>query len=205
MSNKEQSLINIQAQIKSLLGVDVDLKFEDEEIDYTFGTAIRFDCDSYSPEVARYYGREIKLDEQKLLEAYAITYGRVPANANKVSFSEEETNYTFLPEVEGIIELTPDFWYRQESQRKGVRVDNIPGQFAWISVNSASAYLFKPNSNVKIKITKELVWGCQHEDDWEFYSSWTEDRSIDPNYYEKVGDTGEYYAKQQEVWKAEIM
>lgn len=203
MSNQEQSLINIQAQVKSLLGVEVKLKFEREKIDYTYGTAIRFDSDSYSPEICRFDGRVIEsVDQKDLLNAYAMAYGSIPADV--VSYKGDITNITFLYEKEGELELFPDIWYEQESKRKGLQVE-ISGQYTWVNVNSATAYFFKPDKKVKIKISKELVWGYYTEDDWNFYSDWIEDRDIDHNFSEWVSDTEYHCAKQREIWKAEIV
>lgn len=44
----------------------------------------------------------------------------------------------------------------------------------------------------------------QHDNDWEFYSSWSEDREIDPDYNVVVGND-HYYAKQNLVWKTEVI
>jgi hypothetical protein len=202
-SNQTLTLSNIQAQSKDLLGVWVQLKFDDEDIDYYFGTAVVFNHGGYSPEIVRFYGEEIEeVDEQDLVKAYAIAFGSI--SAKLISFNDEEdTTYTFLSEVEGVIELKPDTWYEQASQRKGVKVD-IPGMFDLVSVNGASAWFFKPNQKAKIKVSKELVWGVQSDDDWDCFSSWQRDDKIDPNYSETV-DTTNHYAKQSLIWKAEII
>lgn len=201
-SNQTLTLSNIEAQIRNLLGVWVKVKFEDEEIDSMFGISIRFDNGKYSPEITRFYWDEIEeVDEQELVSAYAIAFNSIPAKF--LSSSGEETTYTFLPEVEGVTDLNLDTWYKQPESRKGVLVET-DGEFDLVSVNRASSWFFKPNSNVKVKVSKELVWGCQTDDDWNFYSSFCQDEEIDQEYSE-WNDTVHHYAKQQELWKAEIV
>lgn len=201
-SNQTLTLTNIEAQVRDLLGVWVKVKFEDEDIDYSFGTAVLFDNGKYSPEICRFYGSEIEeVDEQDLVNSYAIAFGSVPA---KFIFSEgENTNYVCLLKTEGVIELKSDTWYKQESQRNGVRV-GVFGKFDLIMVSGASSWFFKPDNNVKIQVSKKLVWGIQHDNDWEFYSSWSEDNEIDSDFNLVEGDN-HYYAKQEEIWKAEIV
>lgn len=200
--NQVLTLSNIEAQVRDLLGVWVKVRFEDEDIDSTFGTSIRFDNGKYSPEITRFYWDEIEeVDEQELVSAYAIAFNSIPAKF--LSSNGEETDYTFLPEAEGIFSLNSDTWYKQPKPRKGIRVD-IDGEFDLVSVNGASSWFFKPTTDVKIKVNNSLVWGCQTEDDWNFYSSWQEDEEIDPEYSE-WNETVHYYAKQNLIWKAEII
>lgn len=140
-----------------------------------------------------------EVNDQELASAYATTF-----NPTHIKFSNgEKTTYTFLPEVEGVTELNSDTWYKQSTFRKGVRVD-IDGEFDLVNISSAIFWVFKPNFNVKVKVFKELVWGCQTEDDWSFYSSFYRDEEIDQEYSEWE-DTVHHYAKQQELWKAEIV
>ena len=195
------TLANIQAQVKNLLGVDVKVQVEDWDFDSTFGTAIVFQTEGYSPEITRYYWDEIEeVDEQELISAYAITFNSIPTKF--LSSNGEETTYTFLPQSEGVFSLNSDTWYKQPESRKRVLVET-DGEFDLVSVSRASSWFFKPNSNVKVKVSKELVWGCQTDDDWNFYSSWQKDEEIDQEYSE-WNDTVHHYAKQQEIWKAEI-
>ena len=201
-SNQILTLANIQAQVHGLLGVWVKVRFEDEDIDSTFGTSIRFDNGKYSPEITRFYWDEIEeVNEQELVSAYAIAFNSIPSKF--LSSNGEETTYTFLPEVEGVTELNSDTWYKQPKYRKGVKVD-IEGEFDLVSVKGTSSLFFKPSNNVKVKVSKELVWGCQTDDDWNLYSFWQEDREINQE-YSKWNDTVHHYAKQQEIWKSEII
>jgi hypothetical protein len=204
MNTKQQaSLINIQNQVKELIGVDVEVYLETEKMDQSFGVPIRFRSGKYSPSITRYYWHEIeKVNEKDLLNAYAMAFNKIPSNL--IDYKSEPTNFTVVEEEEGEFTLSPDYWYEQPSQRRGVKVEGILGQFTWVCVNSSTAYFFKPDKEVKIKVTKDLVWGCQTDDDWEFYSSWRRDDEIDQNYSE-WNDTTHHYAKQEEIWKAEII
>jgi hypothetical protein len=202
-TNQQASLINIQNQVKELIGIDVEVFLETEKMDQHFGVPIRFKSDKYSPSIARYYWHEIKkVDKDDLLNAYAMAFNKIPSEL--VDYSGESTNFTVVEEEEGKFILSPNYWYEQPSQSRGVKVEGVEGQFSWVLVNSSSSYFFKPDKEVKIKVTKELVWGIQTDNDWEFYSSWSKDEEIDPDYSEWY-DTTHHYAKQEEVWKAEII
>ena len=202
-ANQNLTLSNIKAQVRELLGVWVKVKFEDEEIDSTFGTSIRFDNGKYSPEICRFYWDEIEeVDEQELISAYAIAFGSI--SDKFLSMKGEDTCYIFLGRGEGIFELNPNTWYKQPKQRNGVRVE-ISSSYDLVSVNHASSWFFKPTEKVKVKVSKELVWGIQTDDNWNFHSSWMQYPNVNPDYDEYTSDDERCYAKQEEIWKAEIV
>lgn len=193
------TIANIEAQVKSLLGTDVKVKFDDEDEE---GTAIRFEVQGYSPEIDRYYGEEIKsVDKKDLIAAYAIAFGSIPADN---FLSKKEMTTVFLPKVEGCFKFKSDTWYKLEREGYGIPSTRIPSEYTYVRVSGSSSGFFKPNTDVRVKVSKELVWGLQHDNDWEFYSSWSEDREIDPDYNVVVGND-HYYAKQNLVWKAEVI
>lgn len=200
-TNRERSILNIQSQLAALGLPKAPIKFESEKMS-NFGVGFRFESDRYSPDIGRFYGREIeKIDETDLIYCYAIAFGSIPAHL--ISKKGEQTTFTLVPEKEGITDLSPNNFYCQESRRRAVKV-SCAGEFIWTGlVGNTGAYLFRPHKESTIEVRKELVWGCAIDDDWEFYSEWHPDPNIDPNYSEWNG-TAHCYAKQANIWSAVV-
>lgn len=210
MKSHELSLINLENQANSLGLGEVKFGF-DGEVDCcsAFGTGIKIvETGTYCPEFTRFYGgRAIEsVPDSVLVSAFAVARHQV-SNEFFVRYlaeecTAEETGFVYLPQKEKTIELSDQTWYVQENRSRALSVE-IPGEYVTVVVGSHWCYFFKPNSSYRVEITKELVWGCQVDDDWNCYSNWISDPDINPEFSE-IEDGVHHYAKQDYVWSAKV-